>query len=312
MRAVIRIWRIALAASLFATGSASQASWYQASSKHFVIYANENPKELADFSGRLERFDQAVRFLRGMDDPPVGDANRLTLFVMPSVDAVQKLMNGDRFVEGFYTGRASGSFAFVPRATGGERVGELNADTIFFHEYSHHLMFQDIDKPLPQWVVEGFAEFMSTARFEKNGDIGIGIPAYHRAAGLMMGVQLPLEEMLSGNYSKLKPDQRESLYGRGWLLVHYLTFEKSRTGQLDRYVELLSKGTPPLDAAQTAFGDLKQLDKDLRSYLDRSTMSYLRLSASKFHAEPVDVRPLSEGGGKVILLRAQSKRGVDE
>ena len=52
--------------------------------------------------------------------------------------------------------------------------------------------------------------------------IGLGVPAYHRAWGLLLGDKLPLETMLSGNYSKLTPEKRESLYGRGWLLVRSL------------------------------------------------------------------------------------------
>ena len=303
------VWCIAALVAL--SGTPAQAAWYEARSKHFVIYADESPRALSDFANRLERFDQAVRLVRNMDDPPVGDGNRLTVFVLPSVDAVQKLMGGDRFIDGFYTGRASGSFAFVPRIAGGERMGDINADIIFFHEYAHHLMFQMIDRPLPQWVVEGFAEFMSTVKFERNGDIGLGVPAYHRAWGLLEGGRLPLETMLSGNYSKLTMDQRESIYGRGWLLVHYSVFEKSHAGQLDRYVDLMAQGTPPLDAARAAFGDLKQLDRDLNAYLNRGTMNYLRLPASKFHNEAIDVQLLSEGAAKVIPLRVQSKRGVD-
>ena len=303
---------LCVAAVAAAAGTSAHAAWYQASSKHFVIYANENPNELSDFATKLERFDQAVRYVRGMDDPPVGLGNRLTVFVLPSVDAVQRLMNGDRFIEGFYTGRASGSYAFVPRTTGADGPNMLNAGTIFFHEYSHHLMFQIVDRPLPQWVVEGFAEFMSTVRFEKNGDIGLGAPANHRAWGLLLGAKLPLETMLGGNLSKLTPELRESLYGRGWLLVHYLTFEKSRSGQLDRYVDLMSKGAPSLEAARTAFGDLKQLDRDLDSYLRRSMLSYLRLAGARFQSGKIEVQPLSEGAAKVIMLRAQSKRGVNQ
>ena len=301
-----------VAAILAAAGTQARAAWNEATSKHFVIYADENPKELTDFADRLERFDQAVRLIRGMEDPPVGQGNRLTVFVLPNVAAVQQLVGNDRFIEGFYEGRASGSYVFVPRKTDYEGEGSMNADIIFFHEYAHHLMFQIIDRPLPEWVVEGFAEFMSTVRFEKNGDIGIGAPANHRAWGLFGGDRLPLATMLSGNYTKITPEQRESIYGRGWLLVHYLTFEKSRAGQLERYVDMMSKGTPPLAAAQSAFGDLKQLDRELNSYLNRKMLAYLRLPASKFQTTRIDVRPLTPGGARVIMLRTQSKRGVNE
>lgn len=292
-------------------GTPVSAAWNLAQSKHFVIYADDNPKQLTEFATKLERFDQAVRYVRGMDDPPIGTGNRLTVFVMPNIGAVQKLMS-NRYIGGFYIPRASGSNAFVPHRD--DMPGRLDDEgqLIFFHEYSHHLMFQALDKPLPEWVVEGFAEFMSTARFEKDGSIGIGIPAYHRAYGLMFGNPLPLEKMLGGNYSKISQEQRESIYGRGWLLVHYLTFEKSRSGQLDRYADLMAKGMPGLDAAMTTFGDLHQLDKDMRAYLGRSHLTYLKLAGDRFKAGPIEIRPLTEGASKVILLRAQSKRGVDQ
>jgi hypothetical protein len=117
-------------AAVAVTGTPTHATWYEAKSKHFVIYANESSDDLSKFADRLERFDQAVRFVRGMDDPPVGEGNRLTVFVLPSVGAVQKLMGGDRFIEGFYTGRASGSYAFVPRHTDQNGPGTLTADII--------------------------------------------------------------------------------------------------------------------------------------------------------------------------------------
>lgn len=301
-----------LAVLALAGAAPAEASWSVAKSKHFIIYANENPKALTDFAAKLERFDQAVRFVRRMDDPTVGDGNRLTVYVMPTVGAVQKLA-GDKsgFIAGFYEGRASGSVAFVPRKAGGDNPYDLNADTIFFHEYSHHLMFQSIDRPLPEWVVEGFAEFMSTVRFEKDGDIGIGTPAYHRAYGLLEGQHLALEKMLSNDYAKLNNEQEESIYGRGWLLIHFLTFEKSRDGQLDRYIDGLAKGVPPLDSARAAFGDLHQLDRELDSYIKRSKMSYLKLPGSRFKAGDIAVQPLSEGAAKVIPLRIQSKRGIN-
>ena len=294
-----------------AIGTPASAAWNVAESNHFVIYADENPSELTDFATRLERFDKAARYLRKMDDPPVGIGNRLTVFVLPTVGAVAKLA-GNEYIEGLYAGHASGSVAFVPRAADETNPLGLNADTIFFHEYSHHLMFQMIDRPLPEWVVEGFAEFMSTVRFDKNGDIGIGLPANHRAWGLYAGAELPLETMISGSYSKLSPEQRESVYGRGWLLVHYLTFEKTRAGQLDRYGDLLAKGMPSLDAARAAFGDLKPLDRELKAYLARGKMAYLKLAGPRFAASPIRVRPLSPGAARVIMLRAQSRRGVNE
>lgn len=310
MRKVLKL----SAAALFAvTAVPAHAAWQQATSKHFVIFADDDPRQLSEFASRLERFDQAVRLVRGMDDPPVGSGNRLTVFVLPNVDAVQKLAGGDKFIDGFYIGRASGSCVWVPRKPddGADEAG-MSAEVVLFHEYAHHLMFQINDRPLPEWIVEGFAEFMSTVRFEKNGDVGLGVPPKFRAYGLFGSDQLPLERLLAGNYSKITIDQRESVYGRGWLLIHYLSFEPARAGQLERYIDLLSKGTPSVQAARAAFGDLKQLDRELDTYLNRRTMKYLRLSGTKFHPVPIAVSPLSIAAAKVIPLRATSKRGVDD
>ena len=51
--------------------------------------------------------------------------------------------------------------------------------------------------PYPEWLVEGFAEFMSTAQFERDGTVGLGLPATHRYYGLVNLKQLPLETLLS-------------------------------------------------------------------------------------------------------------------
>ena len=167
----MRILLASLAVALMVTSAPASAAWNVAESKHFVIYADERSDKLSAFASRLERFDKAARYLRGMDDPPIGMGNRLTVFVLPTVTAVSKLA-GNKYIEGFYSGRVTGSAAFVPRTANEDDPLGLSADTIFFHEYSHHLMFQAIDRPMPEWVTEGFAEFMSTVRFEKNGDIG--------------------------------------------------------------------------------------------------------------------------------------------
>lgn len=304
---------LACAAAVAATFIAypANAAWNVAESKHFVIYANESPSALNAYAAQLERFDQAARFLRLMDDPPVGTGNRLTVFVLPSLSDIQALA-GNQSVGGFYNAHASGSVAFVPRSAYENDEFATSANTIFFHEYSHHLMFQSNDKPLPGWVVEGFAEFMSTVQFDSDGAVEIGLPANHRSIGLSRGTALPIESMLAGNYSKLSDEQEESLYGRGWLLVHYLTFSQARAGQLDRYVDQISKGVPPLDAARAVFGDLRKLDGELNSYLSRGRMAFLKIPPSQFHGSNITIRPLSEGAAKVIMLRAQSKRGVDD
>ena len=309
----MRLKIAALAAGLATIVAApAQAAWHRASSTHFIIYSDQSPEKLRSFATKLERFDKAVRFARSMPDFPIGDGNRLTVYVVSNPRAVQKLANDKTgFVAGFYIPRASGSVAFVPRSAGGGGRTDLNADTIFFHEYAHHLMMQELDRPLPEWLIEGFAEFLSTARIEADGSVGLGAAAVPRARTLFSDTRLPIDAMLAGPHVKLGESQRESLYGRGWLLTHYLTFEPSRLGQLERYLDGISRGGNPLDAAKSAFGDLKVLDKDLEAYLRRKRLPYLPVPASRIQIGAVDIAPLSEGAAAVIPLRMRSKRGVN-
>ena len=290
----------------------AQAAWHRASSPHFIIYSDQSPEKLREFAVKLERFDKAVRIARSMQDLAVGDGNRLTVFVVSNPRAVQKLAQDNTgFVAGFYIPRASGSVAFVPRSAGDGSKTDLNADTIFFHEYAHHLMMQELDRPLPAWLIEGFAEFLSTARFEADGSVGLGAAAVHRARTLFSTERLPIETMLAGNHARLNEPQRESLYGRGWLLTHYLAFEPARRGQLELYLDGIARGGNPLDAARSAFGDLKTLDKNLNAYLMRRRLAYLPISAARIPVGTIDISPLSPGAAAVIPLRMRSKRGVN-
>lgn len=304
--------RVALLVALLSASSGASAAWHEARSKHFVIYADESPKELLEYATKLEKFDQAVRTILTMGDPPVGDGNRLTVYVMPTDDDVRKLA-GDKsgFLSGFYKGPATGPLAYVPKRNG-RRGGSLGSDTIFFHEYAHHLMMQQLDHPYPEWYVEGFAEFLSTPEFDKDGSVSLGAPPQHRAWGLFNGKSLPLEVLIGGTYDKITRQERESIYGRGWLLVHYLFMGGTRDGQLNNYILAISKGTPPPQAASAAFGDLKQLDKELDAYLKKRRISVFNIGPGRIKVQPIDVRPMTEGASEVVLLRARMKNGVGE
>ncbi len=297
---------IALLLSLFAAAPAA-AKWREASSRHFVIYSEESADSLRKFAERLERYDAAMRTLRGLPEADISPSNRLTIYGVSNVADVQRLFgSGGSNVGGFYMPRAIGSIAVVPR-----RSVDGDAENTLLHEYAHHFLYGNFPFAYPAWFSEGYAEFHSTARFEKDGSVGIGLPAGHRAYGLYRLQALPIEKLLSSTVWGLNSEQMESLYGRGWLLTHYLMFEPKRQGQLVTYLHALNTGKPPLDAARGAFGDLKVLNEELGSYLRRKTMPYMRVGAAKLRISPVAVRDLSPAEDAVMDLKIRSKRGVD-
>ena len=299
-----------MAAALLAAGTPAFADWQQAKSHHFIIYADAPTDLLQKYAARLERFDQAVRKLRGMKDPALKDAGKVTIYVIGDWATIENLI-GVSGAAGLYIGRASGAVAFVPEiSTKRTEPGDLDSQTIFFHEYTHHLQLESTTAALPPWLVEGTAEFFSTADIRDDGSVAVGAPANHRAFGLYLLAPIPIEKLVGDTFTNLNDYSRETLYDRGWLLTHYLNFEPSRRGQLDKYVQLIQQGHAPLDSARAAFGDLKELDRDAEKYLKRKRLTQVIVPASELDVGPIAIRPLRPGEAAVMPIRIRSDRGV--
>jgi Flp pilus assembly protein TadD len=299
----------ALAVALLALPGVAHAEWHEASSAHFVVYSNDRPEKLQQFATELEKFDKALRVLRNLGDPVIGKANRLTVYIVGDTDAVAKLAGGDT-VAGFYRARASGSVAFAPRRSGSGSENDLNPQQILLHEYSHHIMFSMApNAAYPLWFSEGWAEFHATAQFRKDGAVGFGAPPQYRAYSLLDGNWLKADKMMVADSLKLDENQREGLYGRGWLLTHYLTFGSERKGQLSGYIGAINEGKTPIEAAQV-FGDLRMLDKELERY-KTGKFQVLGVNPSALKIGEVTVRKLTAGEAATMRVRILSKNGVD-
>jgi hypothetical protein len=268
--------------------SPSHAKWMEASSNHFVIYADDTPSELQQFSLQLERFHSAMAFLLRSGDTVPSPSNRVTVYVVKSDRAVRKLAgDGAQFVYAFYQPRAGGSLAIVPAidATSGTPSFSMIA---LLHEYAHHFQLSAARFPWPRWFVEGSAEFFASAKFEREGAVLLGMPANHRYAELVYAKDVSAEDLLDPErYEKQERRGYDAYYGRAWLLYHYLTFSKDRPGQFDQYLTRMQQGQSSADAARSTFGDLAKLDQDLDKYLNqKSIMSWRVRRGSGDDADP--------------------------
>jgi tetratricopeptide (TPR) repeat protein len=288
----------------------ASADWYEASSEHFVVYAPMEPDKLQAFAQRLERFDAAMRWMRGLKDEPVGRANRVTVYMTENRGEAGKLY-GDRYVAGFYHARAGDTLAVVPHSTGPSDPNDLSAQQILLHEYAHHLLWTFSPNAVyPAWYVEGYAETFATARFYPDGAIDVGRPPQYRGYGLLSGNGLPIRKLLAAETLKLSPEQRDALYGRGWLLSDYLLLSGKRPGQLEAYLKAINAGKPPMEAA-AAFGDLERLDGELERF-KTGQFRVFKIPGDKLHVPPVTIRKLSDGEAATMSVRIRSKVGVDE
>jgi len=318
VRSIVR-WLVAASACVWA--SQAGAAWHEARSKHFIIYSDDNPKNLRVFAEKLERFDGAFRHLRKMEDPDLTDAGRVTIFLLPDDDALERLMRS-QVIRGVYTTRASGSYAFVPRNSGRSLTFDsssstsvektsLDTDAIFFHEYTHHLQLQDWSGVMPMWVREGFAEFFATAEVDARGNVTIGKFPSYRSQEIYFGSGLSAEELVAADYASLNRYEGVDLYGRSWLLTHFLSVSGQRPGQLNRYLEGIEQGLNPRDAARSAFGDLKTLSRDVNNYLKPRSFLAFTVNEKAIPIGEIAVRPLTRGAEKMLDVMIRSKLGME-
>lgn len=307
--ALCRLCLVCLA--LAGLASPAAAEWHKAESEHFVVYSDSSAADIREFGQRLERYHVAMTRLTGFTPPPPSPSNRVTVYAVGSERTLKRLY-GDTgsSVAGFYIPRAGGSVAFVPNVR--LRSGETDFTLIvLLHEYAHHFTISANPYPLPRWMTEGMAEFFAAAKFAPDGGMDIGLPANHRVGELNYAEKLSIRELLDYDRVAAGKLRSDAFYGQAWLMFHYLIFSPERSPQYRDYVTRFMRGTPSLEAAEAAFGDLGKLESELKNYQRSRRIPAQRLSADLLPIGPVTVTPLSQGMAAMMDVVLKSRRGVD-
>lgn len=303
--------RFLLALCPLALSAAAHGEWMEASSPHFVVYADDSERDVTKFSEELELYHEAMEVMTGLKLPDPSPSNRVTVFVVSSARAVQKLYGGDaRYIGGFYLPRAGRSLAIVPQVQLLKGPQAQSMITLM-HEYAHHFLISNSTLPTPRWMGEGAAEFFASAEFPGDGGISVGMPAYQRAGELFWAKDVKVSQLLDPSaYDQGAHKGFDAFYGKSWLLYHYLTLGGERPGQLRKYVSLIAQGESSPQAGRDAFGDLDQLERDLDKYLNQSKMLSAKFAPGKLPIGHVSVRQLTAGEGAMMPLTIRSRRGV--
>ncbi len=101
------------------------------------------------------------------------------------------------------------------------------------------------------------------------------------------------------------------LYGKGWLLFHYLTFEVSRKGQMAAYLRLINEGKNSRDAGLEAFGDFAKLEEDLREYLERPRLLSFKLPPEMLRPAETTLRTLPLGEAAMMQATIRMRLGAN-
>ena len=299
---------LAAVIAAFTLAVPARAEWYEASSEHFVVYADDKAEDVEEFTVMLERYHAALEFLTGRDIATPSPSNRVTIFAVGNQRKIAKLATGKSSanIAGFYIPRAGASRAFVQDIRISHRETRFSM-TVLLHEYAHHFLIGASRFSMPAWLREGSAEFFASARFPKDGSVHIGRPAYHRAGDFAYSADYSVRELLD---PRTNPNNG-GFYAWSWALYHHLNFADGRAGQLSAYWRALAGGSNPYRAAEEAFGDLDVLQSELNASRKKRMASFYNLKPGSLPIGPVAIRRVSEGHAEVLPLVIQSQRGVD-
>ena len=309
---MIRIF-LAFCLSVLAITTPAWAAWHEASSDHFLIYSDQKESDVREFAERLERYHDTMRFLFNRPQEKPSPSNRVTIYALDSARDVRELAGDDsKYLQGFYVPRAGGSLAVIPEVRTGRH--ELSqSELVLLHEYAHHFLIGSSASAYPRWLSEGFAEFYGTASFGSDGSVGVGLSSKNRAYELALAREVPIERLLDTQaYQANKSKSYDSFYGQSWALYHMLHFSPERKGQLDIYLAELARGRSEIEAANTAFGDLQQLDGDLGRYLKQRKITTYKIPAEFLKTGKISIRRMNAAEAEMMPIRIRSKRGVDE
>jgi tetratricopeptide (TPR) repeat protein len=174
-----------------------------------------------------------------------------------------------------------------------------------YHEYTH-LQIGDAIEWMPLWLNEGLAEFFQNTDFRGN-EARLGQPSQDNLLYLQQNRLISLETLfrVEANSPYYHEEQKGSVfYAESWALVHYLETSdvRNHTNHMGQYMELVSQLQDPVTAAQTAFGDLKQLQQTLQDYTDRQSYTYFTMKLPPLNEGAFTVTPLA--GPEADAIRA--------
>jgi tetratricopeptide (TPR) repeat protein len=123
---------------------------------------------------------------------------------------------------------------------------------------------------MPLWLSEGFAEFyQNTEILDDKVRIGKGDP--YLQSVLERNAFLPLATLFAvDTHSPYyhEEDKGSIFYAESWALTHYLKDKDDLEGghRLNDYLDLLQTKVDPVAAATQLFGDLNQLQQEVKKY----------------------------------------------
>lgn len=299
---------LSLAACLAAFGAADQnQGWIEVRSPHFVVSSNASEREARRIADQFEQiralFHTAFPHLRVNPAQPVlilAAKNENTMKMLLPEDWEAK---GHVHPAGLYQEGEDKHYVLLQMDSSGDHPFHA-----LYHEYTHALLHLNFAS-LPLWLDEGLAEFYGNSRLgEKESQVGT-IDREHLYI-LREHKLLPIETLLTVEHNSSyynEADPASVFYAESWAVVHYLMLDPEAQKQelLKKFVAAWEQGGTQIEAAQKAFGDLKQFGRVIEGYARQSALNIAVFKNGQQSAEKTyPARSLS--AGEVLALRGDA------
>jgi len=266
---------------------AAPEQWVEVTSPHFTVITDSSDKQARHILDQFERMRWMFQTL--FPKAKVDPAAPIVVLAAKDKKAFQLfepeayLAKGQLNLAGLFLKSPDKNYVLLRL----DAEGEHPYATIY-HEYTH-LQFSDAGEWMPVWLNEGFAEFFQNTEI-RNKDVLLGEPSIDDILYLRQNRLMPLATLfkVDANSPYYHEEEKASVfYAESWALTHYLEVsdrEKGTRRVLD-YLTLVSRHEDPVTAAERAFGDLRQLQSALESYIQASSYKQFVLSSA---AAPLD------------------------
>ena len=254
--------------------------WLQVSSPHFVVVTNASEKQGRRVADQFERMRSVFHtaFPKAQVDP---GAPIIVLAIRDAKDfrALEPeayLAKGSLKLGGLFLRAADKNYVLMRLDAEGE-----HPYAIVYHEYTH-LLLSKLADVMPLWLNEGLAEFYQNTEI-RDKEALLGQPSADDILWLRQNRLLPLATLFTVDHNSPyyhEENKGSIFYAESWALTHYLEMKDraEKTRHVSEYLDLLSKQVDSVTAASRAFGDLKQLQQELESYIHQTSgFRYLKM-----------------------------------
>ena len=303
-RIVMLMLVLAVSAVAAAPALAADPIWFEVRSPNFIVYTDAGEKRGRDVALRFEQ----MRAIFGQ----LFQKAKVTTGVPLKIVAFRNA-KGLRQVGPVFEGK---SVELAGMFLAGDGVAYIALDLsaydpwqVVFHEYGHLLLnANSFDAPL--WFDEGFAEYYSTIRVDRN-EYTMGSVPYSVPQILQQERFLPVADLFSVDHESPtynRGNHRSVFYAQSWLAVHYLRSDPALAEKLRNYLTLRAQKVEVAEAIQRAFGDAKQLDKDLQKHFSVGQALIYRIKLPAGSQDlAMQAKPLDPLDGRMIIAEFQSQ-----